>query len=56
MQRLVDRFRRDARGTAMVEYALLVGLIAVIGVGTIGLLGTDISTLFSNLASELTVI
>jgi len=46
---LIARFRRDEGGAALVEYGLLVGLIAVICV-------VAISTLFSNIASQLAAI
>jgi pilus assembly protein Flp/PilA len=39
---------RSERGASMVEYALLVGLIAVVAVVAIGFLGHGISGLFSN--------
>ena len=38
---------RNERGASMVEYALLVGLIAVVAVVAISLLGGGISGLFS---------
>ena len=36
------------RGASMVEYALLVGLIAIVAVVTISLLGVSISNLFNS--------
>ena len=39
---------RSERGASMVEYALLVGLIAVVAVVAVSLLGSSISGLFSN--------
>ena len=53
MRKLITRFRQDEEGAALVEYGLLVGLIAVICVAAVTLLGQDISTLFSNIASDL---
>jgi pilus assembly protein Flp/PilA len=44
---LFERARTE-RGASMVEYALLVGLIAVVAVVAVSLLGTSISGLFSN--------
>ncbi|MGP0032068.1 MAG: Flp family type IVb pilin [Acidimicrobiales bacterium] len=38
---------RTERGASMVEYALLVGLIAIVCVVAVGLLGTSISNLFT---------
>jgi pilus assembly protein Flp/PilA len=44
---LLERARTE-RGASMVEYALLVGLIAVVAVVAISLLGGGIAGLFSN--------
>jgi pilus assembly protein Flp/PilA len=56
MLKLIKRFRRDERGAAMVEYGLLVGLIALVVAAGATVLGTDISTLFSNIGSYLNAI
>jgi pilus assembly protein Flp/PilA len=53
MRKLINRFRRDEDGPAMVEYGLLVGLIALVVAAAALLLGQDISTLFSKAASYL---
>jgi pilus assembly protein Flp/PilA len=44
---LLQRARTE-RGASMVEYALLVGLIAVVAVVAVSFLGNGISGLFSN--------
>jgi len=44
---LLERARTE-RGASMVEYALLVGLIAVVAVVAVSLLGKGIQGLFSN--------
>jgi pilus assembly protein Flp/PilA len=44
---MLERARTE-RGASMVEYALLVGLIAVVAVVAIGLLGGGISSLFGH--------
>ncbi len=50
---LINLFRRDERGAAMVEYGLLVGLVAL-GVAAAAItLGGDISTLYNNVAAYL---
>ena len=54
MLRLMDRLRRDDEGAALVEYGMLVGLIAVICVVAVTTLGTEVSTAFSNIANALT--
>ena len=53
MQELVNRLWRDDEGAALVEYGMLVGLIAVICVVAVTTLGTEVSTAFSNIASAL---
>ena len=53
MYTVIDRFRREDKGAALVEYGMLVGLIAVICVVAVTTLGTEVSTAFSNIASTL---
>ena len=50
---LINRFRRDEQGAALVEYGLLIGLIAVICVAAVTLLGGKISNAFSSIAAVL---
>lgn len=45
---------KKEEGASLVEYGLLVGLIAVVCIGAITLLGQDISSLFSRIATKLT--
>jgi pilus assembly protein Flp/PilA len=45
-----NRFRRDEEGAALAEYALLVGLIAVVCVIGVTALGTSVSAAFSTIA------
>jgi Flp pilus assembly pilin Flp len=53
MRKLINNFRRDEDGPAMVEYGLLVGLIAlVVALGAL-VLGQDISIMFSGIGSYL---
>jgi pilus assembly protein Flp/PilA len=53
MQKLINLFRRDERGAAMVEYGLLVGLIALVAAVGATTLGTEVSALFSSIATTL---
>jgi pilus assembly protein Flp/PilA len=50
---LLNRFRRDEQGAALVEYGILVGLIAVICIAAVVIVGTQVSTAFSKIASAL---
>jgi pilus assembly protein Flp/PilA len=43
----------DEEGASMVEYGLLVGLIAVVVIGAVTLLGTGISNLFTSVVNLL---
>ncbi len=47
------KFIGDEEGASAVEYALLVGLIAVVIVGAVTTLGTKISALFTSAADKL---
>ena len=47
------RFGRSERGASLVEYALLVALIAVVCIVAITVLGKNASTKFSGVASAI---
>jgi pilus assembly protein Flp/PilA len=53
MRKLINRFRREEEGAALVEYGMLVGLIAVICVVAVTTLGTEVSSAFSAIAAAL---
>jgi pilus assembly protein Flp/PilA len=44
---------RDEDGATMVEYGLLVALIALVALGAIQTVGGNLSTLFTNVGSSL---
>ena len=44
---------RDEEGATMVEYGLLVALIALVALGAITTLGTNLSSLFNSVANTL---
>lgn len=50
---LQAKFASDERGASMVEYGLLLALIAVIAIVAVRALGTSVSTKFSSVTSEL---
>ncbi|MGA7579097.1 MAG: Flp family type IVb pilin [Desulfobaccales bacterium] len=52
MEKLVNFFK-DESGAAAVEYGILVALIAVVIIGAVRLVGTDLSATFSNVAAQL---
>ena len=51
--KLVDWARDEEKGASMVEYALLVVLIAIIAIVAVSIAGENVSTAFSNIASGL---
>jgi pilus assembly protein Flp/PilA len=50
---LWTRFWSDDSGQDLAEYALLVALIALVVIGAVTLLGTNISTVFNTIAGKL---
>jgi pilus assembly protein Flp/PilA len=56
MRKLINRFRRDDEGAALVEYGMLVGLIAVICIAAVTLLGQEVSAAFAAISAALTSI
>ncbi len=53
MLRLINQLYREENGAALVEYGMLVGLIAVICVVAVTTLGTEVSAAFSTIASAM---
>jgi pilus assembly protein Flp/PilA len=56
MKSLIVRFVREEEGQDLIEYALLAGLIALVAVGTITTVGTDISGLFGKVSAKLQLV
>lgn len=50
----LHRLCRDDQGAALVEYGILVGLIAALCVAAVTVIGTQLSSAFSFVASSLT--
>ena len=48
------KLRRDESGASLIEYALLVGLIAVVSIATLTTLGTTIQSLWTTISTDLT--
>lgn len=53
MRNFVRKFRKDEEGAAMVEYAVLLGIITAASIATIALIGTQISTIFTTVNTVL---
>ena len=56
MRKLFIRFRLGEEGAALVEYGVLIGLIAVVCLVAITTLGTEISSAFSFYAAHLSAV
>lgn len=52
LTRLIQRIRFEDHGASMVEYALLVLLIAIVALVAVALAGTQLSTTYSEIASS----
>ncbi len=50
--KMLQRFFRDEEGANLVEYALLVTLIAIVVIVGVGFLGTEINIWFSKLGGQ----
>lgn len=56
MSKLVNiakRFHQEEDGAAMVEYSILIGIIAAASIVTVGLIGTWVSGQFTYLCSKM---
>jgi pilus assembly protein Flp/PilA len=53
MKNLVACTMKDEQGQGMVEYGLIIGLIAVVVIAALVILGPKIATLFQGVASKL---
>jgi pilus assembly protein Flp/PilA len=49
----IKRFFRDEEGATMVEYGLMLALIAVVCIAAVTVVGTKASGMFSTIASSL---
>ncbi len=54
MKKLIQKFHRGEEGATMVEYGIMVALIAAISIVVIGLLGGQVSTAFQAIVTALT--
>jgi pilus assembly protein Flp/PilA len=51
MSKFVTRFIRDESGATAIEYGLIAALIAVVIIGAVTTLGTNLSSKFNTIAS-----
>jgi Flp pilus assembly pilin Flp len=50
---LVHSFRRNDEGQDLLEYALLVALIAIVAAGAVGMAGTAVDGIFTAIAGTI---
>ncbi len=50
---VLKRFAKDESGQDLLEYALLVALIALVAFGAVQAAGGQVNAIFSNIASQL---
>jgi len=53
MRNLISRLFADESGVTAIEYGLIAALVAVIIIGAVATVGTNLSTTFSTVASSL---
>ena len=53
MKELYARFLRDTAGATAIEYGLIAALIAVVVIGTLTAIGTNLSTQLNTVATSL---
>jgi pilus assembly protein Flp/PilA len=53
ISRLIDRLRRSERGQGMVEYALILVLIAVVVIAVLVILGNQVQNVFCNISGAI---
>ncbi len=53
MKKLIQKFRKQEEGATMVEYALMVALIAVVALAAVTLLGVNVAATFANIAGAI---
>lgn len=49
--RSVKSFSRNEKGASMLEYAIVIGVVALVAIGGATTFGTNLSTLFTNLGT-----
>ena len=52
MKNMIEKFIREEEGATAVEYGLMAALIAVVIIGAVTTLGTNLSSKYSNAANQ----
>ncbi|WP_324764813.1 Flp family type IVb pilin (plasmid) [Sinorhizobium meliloti] len=53
MKKLLVRFARNESGATAIEYGLIAGLVAVVIIGAVTTVGTDVKTVFTTISEKL---
>jgi pilus assembly protein Flp/PilA len=53
IKEMLERLFSRARGQGLVEYALIIALVAIVVIGTLILLGPQIASIFKNISNNL---
>lgn len=53
MSKLFNRFSKDESGATAIEYGLIAALIAVVIIGAVQLVGTNLSATFGKVSAKL---
>jgi pilus assembly protein Flp/PilA len=53
MMTMLKKLWKDEEGATMVEYGLMLALIAVVCIAAVGLIGTGANTMFGDIAASL---
>jgi pilus assembly protein Flp/PilA len=56
MKQAIQQFLREEDGVSAIEYGLLAGLISVAIITTVGLIGTNLNTVFTTIQTKLAAI
>jgi pilus assembly protein Flp/PilA len=54
MKKLMNWLKNEESGQGMVEYGLILALIAVVVIGAVTLIGTNLDTMFGGVAGKIT--
>lgn len=55
MKNLIVRFVREEEGQDIIEYALLAAFISIVAATTLGLIGTDVSNIYTKVNTQTTL-
>ena len=53
MKKFTQRFLRDNKGVTAIEYGLIAGLVVLVIVGSVTLIGTNLSSVLSKVAAAI---